>query len=392
MAEIISFPLPSGPNFNIPDVGEINWGQAVTDFLVAIPNGVPPTAGTFDLTGDLSFGASFGLVTAYFKSISPNIATVGSFRLAHDDAIAFRNFANTGDLLLSVDASDNILFNGATFGISGAINPGTANQLGYYATSSDAISGLPLITGNRALISDSSGLPVASTVTSTTLAFLDATSSVQTQINAVVATANAALPKSGGTMTGAIAMGGNKITGLADGTVATDAATFGQVASVAAFQAGDMKAVAYSTTPSGWLLCDGTSYATAAQPALFAAIGYAYGGSGANFNVPNTTNNVLAGAGSIVALGATAGSQTHVISSAELPTHTHTITDPGHLHGLHFATVVSAGATGSIPYLSGATGGNTVSATTGITVNNAGSSTAMSLVQPTIGVRWLIKT
>lgn len=37
------------------------------------------------------------------------------------------------------------------------------------------------------------------------------------------------LEKSGGTMSGNIAMGSNKITGLADGTAATDAATYGQV-------------------------------------------------------------------------------------------------------------------------------------------------------------------
>lgn len=40
---------------------------------------------------------------------------------------------------------------------------------------------------------------------------------------------NGALQKSGGTMSGAIAMGNNKITGLANGTAATDAATFGQI-------------------------------------------------------------------------------------------------------------------------------------------------------------------
>lgn len=39
------------------------------------------------------------------------------------------------------------------------------------------------ITANRALISDANGLPTHSTVTSTTLAFLDATSSVQAQLN-----------------------------------------------------------------------------------------------------------------------------------------------------------------------------------------------------------------
>lgn len=37
------------------------------------------------------------------------------------------------------------------------------------------------------------------------------------------------LPKAGGTMTGPVAMGGSKIAGLANGTVSTDAAAFGQI-------------------------------------------------------------------------------------------------------------------------------------------------------------------
>ena len=45
----------------------------------------------------------------------------------------------------------------------------------------------------------------------------------------LVALINGALQKSGGTMSGAIAMGSNKITGLANGTAATDAAAFGQI-------------------------------------------------------------------------------------------------------------------------------------------------------------------
>lgn len=59
-------------------------------------------------------------------------------------------------------------------------------------------------------------------------------------VTSVQTTANNALPKAGGTMSGAIAMGGNKITGLADGVAASDAATIGQLQ---AGQAGlDVKA------------------------------------------------------------------------------------------------------------------------------------------------------
>jgi microcystin-dependent protein len=50
---------------------------------------------------------------------------------------------------------------------------------------------------------------------------------------------------------------------------------------------GEIKMICTNTTVPNYLNCDGSSYPTAAYPALFTAIGYAYGGSGATFNVPN---------------------------------------------------------------------------------------------------------
>ena len=44
--------------------------------------------------------------------------------------------------------------------------------------------------------------------------------------------------------------------------------------------------------PSGWLLCNGTGYSTTIYPALFAVIGYTYGGSGGTFNVPSLSGTV----------------------------------------------------------------------------------------------------
>lgn len=71
---------------------------------------------------------------------------------------------------------------------------------------------------NRVLVSDGSGFIVESTVTNTTLGFLDATSSIQTQLNGK-------LSLTGGTMSGAIAMGNNPITGMSDPTNPQDGAT-----------------------------------------------------------------------------------------------------------------------------------------------------------------------
>ncbi len=54
------------------------------------------------------------------------------------------------------------------------------------------------------------------------------------------------------------------------------------------FRPGEYRTFAsLAAVPSTCLVCDGTSYATATYPTLFSAIGYTYGGSGANFNVPN---------------------------------------------------------------------------------------------------------
>jgi len=43
----------------------------------------------------------------------------------------------------------------------------------------------------------------------------------------------------------------------------------------------------------GWLLCDGTSYSVSDYPNLFNIIGYIFGGSGDNFNVPNCSGKFL---------------------------------------------------------------------------------------------------
>jgi len=78
---------------------------------------------------------------------------------------------------------------------------------------------------------------------------------------------------------------------------------------------GSITPFAVAAAPTGWLLCDGASYATATYPDLFAVIGYAYGGSGANFNVPNLKGKVVVGRDSadtaFDVVGETGGAKTH---------------------------------------------------------------------------------
>ena len=72
---------------------------------------------------------------------------------------------------------------------------------------------------------------------------------------------NACLLRDGtSTVTADIPMANHKITGLADGTAATDAAAFGQIASAitAALPPGSTIPYVGSTAPTGWILAWGT--------------------------------------------------------------------------------------------------------------------------------------
>lgn len=92
--------------------------------------------------------------------------------------------------------------------------------------------------------------------------------------------------------------------------------------------------------PNGWLQCAGQAVGRAAYVALFQAIGTQFGvGDGVTtFNVPDFRGRMPLGIGTGTAAGATAwgtvgtqptsgagGEQTHVLSTAEMPSHTHII-------------------------------------------------------------------
>lgn len=64
------------------------------------------------------------------------------------------------------------------------------------------------------------------------------------------------------------------------------------------------------------------------------------------------------------------------ITTANMPSHTHTLTDPGHAHTYTFKAGTTSG-TGSGSNWFGETSPSTSTATTGITIANAGSGTAM---------------
>lgn len=101
-----------------------------------------------------------------------------------------------------------------------------------------------------------------------------------------------------------------------------------------------------ATAPAGWLLCAGQLVSRATYAALFAAIGTAYGaGDGSTtFGLPDLRGRVPAGkdnmggtaanrlttAGSGVngaTLGAVGGTETHTLTEAQMPAHSHRYND-----------------------------------------------------------------
>jgi microcystin-dependent protein len=119
---------------------------------------------------------------------------------------------------------------------------------------------------------------------------------------------------------------------------------------------------ATGSIPSGWTLCNGSN------------------------GTPDLRNSFVIGAGSTYAVGATGGSADAIVVS-----HTHTVTDPGHLHNTTSSgsgTLLNAAASG----LTGASTSTTATATTGITLATAGTSGTNANLPPYYALAFIMKT
>jgi microcystin-dependent protein len=157
---------------------------------------------------------------------------------------------------------------------------------------------------------------------------------------------------------------------------------------------GVVNPFAGATAPSGWLLCFGQAVSRTQYPVLFTTLSTTYGsGDGSTtFNIPDMRGRAVAGKddmGGTAAsrltstvltasntLGATGGTQTHTMTSAEMPSHTHTIrVDSG-----------AGGAAAAIPPSNA-----TPSGFNSVASSSAGSGSAHLNTQPTIVLNYIIK-
>lgn len=155
---------------------------------------------------------------------------------------------------------------------------------------------------------------------------------------------------------------------------------------------GDTKFSAVGVDHMGWMLCDGRSLSTADYNFLFQVIGYRFGGSGNQFTLPDMRGRVPGAIGSgpglsTRRLGDISGTETHTLTIPQMPSHNHTITDPGHTHS-YVNNVNNQSTDNAFGTESAADNADlaqtTGSSTTGITVNNTGGGLPHNNMQPTL--------
>jgi microcystin-dependent protein len=116
------------------------------------------------------------------------------------------------------------------------------------------------------------------------------------------------------------------------------------------FNVGEYKWSSRTDDFAGWIKCDGRSLSRSEYVELFAAIGTRFGADDSvTFKIPDIRGKVMGcvGTGNGLTprnLGDFVGTETHLLTSNEIPSHTHTgttttngnhshtITDPGHTH------------------------------------------------------------
>lgn len=222
--------------------------------------------------------------------------------------------------------------------------------------------------------------------------------------------------------------------------IASGAVTFAKLAADVAtnlIPSGTVWAFAGSSLPSGWLWCDGKLYdgTVGTYTALWNALGTTFGGTAqSSFAVPDLRGRAPVGADSLGTNGAagrltsngargnSGGAETHTLTTAQLPVHSHSISDPGHSHsaGTGGAGSHAHGLSGTFGFAGAVFGGGSwgvftgtqanmlhVSATdavgnhthtvtvnsagTGISVGNAGSGSSHNNMQPYQVFNYIIK-
>jgi microcystin-dependent protein len=88
---------------------------------------------------------------------------------------------------------------------------------------------------------------------------------------------------------------------------------------------GEVKIVSFNFPPKGWAFCNGQLLPINQNQALFSLFGTTYGGNGqTTFALPDLRGQTPIHMGNGFTQGQTGGQESHTLTIAELPAHTHT--------------------------------------------------------------------
>jgi microcystin-dependent protein len=86
----------------------------------------------------------------------------------------------------------------------------------------------------------------------------------------------------------------------------------------------EIRIVAFEYAPKGWAMCNGQLLPINQNQALFSLLGTQFGGDGrVNFALPNLQGRTAMGPSGTHLIGQLAGEETHTLTAAEMPGHTH---------------------------------------------------------------------
>lgn len=101
----------NGVTYSVPQNGNSGWGTQLTAYLVALASGsLTKAGGVVTLTANLDLGANYGIKSIFFSDRG-TAASAGIFRLSNNTAVSWRNAANDGNLDLTVNSSNVLMFN-----------------------------------------------------------------------------------------------------------------------------------------------------------------------------------------------------------------------------------------------------------------------------------------
>jgi microcystin-dependent protein len=296
----------SGGNLNIVSGSRVLDGSG-TIRLVADYSG-SGTAATIDLVNATNASGPFSTYNSAIFTMSGRGTSPGfvlSSTESAGDVNLFRNTANEWKTDDSFNIAGNLVVGGSAT-ITGALSAG-----GISFTNLD-VSGTANIVGTATFGTTVNFTGGSVNIGSDGNLYRSATNTIKTDDSLVVG--------------GGLTVGGTVIYGVPPGVVQS-------------YLGGT------STLPTGWLLANGASLSTATYPALFAVIGYSFGGAGASFSVPNLNiGYFLVGSTSTPGSGFMTGSVDSYLNSTW--NHTHSTDPAAFTSAAPSANQVSAGSGG----------------------------------------------